>query len=111
LAGFGLSVVPFDPLGLGLLLGGTALLVADVLLRRLAVLTALGMAAFVWGSLQVFHDVAPAIDLSPWLIGGTALAAILYYGFGLTVAMKARERIVSTQVGLVGLQGETRGLL
>jgi membrane-bound serine protease (ClpP class) len=111
LAGFGLAMVPFDALGLVLLVGGTGLLVVDVMLRRLDFLTALGMGAFVWGSFQVFHDAAPAIDLNPWLIGGAAVASFLYYGFGLTVAIKARERIVSTQVGLVGLTGETRGLL
>ena len=31
------------------------------------------------------------------------------YGFGLTVAIQSRERITSTQRGLVGLLGETRG--
>ena len=59
----------------------------------------------------MFHDAAPAIALSPWLIGGAALASFLFYGFGLTVALKARERVVATQVGLVGLVGETRGSL
>jgi membrane-bound serine protease (ClpP class) len=111
LAGLGLVAVPFDPLGLGLVLGGTVLLTLDVVLRRLDVLTALGLGAFVWGSLWMFRDAAPAIDLSPWLIAGAALASLLYYGFGLTVALKARERIVSAQVALVGLVGETRGPL
>jgi membrane-bound serine protease (ClpP class) len=111
LAGFGLAVVPFDPLGLALFLGGTGLLTLDALLRKLGVLSALGIVAFVWGSLTMFGDAAPAIDLSPWLIGGAALAVGLYYALGLTVAMKARERIVTTQVGLVGLVGETRGTL
>ena len=111
LAGYGLTTVPFDGFGLGLLLGGMLLLTLDVLLRRLDVLTALGLGAFVWGSLWVFRDAAPAISLSPWLIGGAALAALLYYGFALTVATKSRERIVSTQVALVGLVGETRGPL
>jgi len=111
LAGYGLAVVPFDALGLALFLGGTGLLVADVQLRRLGVLSALGMIGFVAGSILMFHHAAPAIRLSPWLIGGATVAAALYYGFGLTVAVKARERIVSTQVGLIGLTGETRGLL
>src|SRR5919198_2195405 len=111
LAGLGLVAVPFDPLGLGLVLGGTVLLTLDVLFRRLDVLTALGLGAFVWGSLWMFRDAAPAIDLSPGLIGGAALASLLYYGFGLTVALKARERVVATQVALVGLIGETRGPL
>src|SRR5919197_4757771 len=67
LAAYGLFVVAFSPLGLGLLLGGQALLVGDVLLRRLDVLTVLGMAAMVAGSVLVFGQVAPAVDLPVWL--------------------------------------------
>jgi membrane-bound serine protease (ClpP class) len=111
LAGYGLAVVPFDAVGLALFLGGTGLLVADVQLRKLGLLSALGMAGFVAGSILMFHHAAPSIRLSPWLIAGASVAAALYYGFGLTVAVKARERIVSTQVGLIGLTGETRGVL
>ena len=70
-----------------------------------------GVGAFVAGSILVFDQAAPAIDLSPWLIGGAAVASFLFYGFGLTVAVRARERVVATQVGLVGLVGETRGPL
>jgi len=110
-AAYGLMVVPFGPLGLGLLVGGLVLLAVDVVIRRLGVLTLLGMAAFVTGSYLVFSRVAPAIDVSPWLIWPTAVAVFLYFGFGLTVAQQARERIVTTQRGLVGLQGETRGPL
>jgi membrane-bound serine protease (ClpP class) len=36
------------------------------------------------------------------------LAGFLLFGFGMTVALRARERVRSAQVGLVGLIGETR---
>src|SRR5207247_8931935 len=36
------------------------------------------------------------------------VGGFLLFGFGLTVALKARERVRSAQVGLVGLLGETR---
>jgi membrane-bound ClpP family serine protease len=65
----------------------------------------------VGGSVMVFAGVADQIDVSPWLIGGTALAALLYWGFGLTVAVQSRDRLTSTQQGLVGLVGEARGEL
>jgi membrane-bound serine protease (ClpP class) len=111
LAVYGLTVVPFSWLGLGLLLLGIGLMTLDVRIRRLGPLTALGLVAFVGGSLLVFGDVADAIDVSPWLIGSFSVAAFLYWGFGLTVAVQSRERITSTQTGLVGLVGETRGEL
>ena len=111
LAGYGLAVVPFDALGLGLLLAGHVALVLDVRLRRLGPISAAGLAAFVAGSLLLFRQAAAAVDLPLWLVIGGAASALLYYGFALTVAIKSRERVLSRQVGLVGLVGETRGML
>lgn len=108
---YGLTAVPFWWPGLALLLLGIGLMTLDVLIRRLGPATWLGLAAFVAGSLLVFRGVSDLIDPSPWLVGGFAVASLLYWGFGLTVAVQARERITSTQRGLVGLVGETRGEL
>ena len=47
----------------------------------------------------------------PWLVGSFAVGAFLFWGFALTVAIQTRERLTSTQRGLVGLVGETRGEL
>ena len=111
LAAYGLTVVPFSPLGLGLLLAGIGLLTLDVRLRKLGPLSLVGMLAFVSGSVLVFGDVADEIDVSPWLIGSFSVAAFLYWGFGLTVAVQSRDRLTTTQRGLVGLVGEARGEL
>lgn len=111
LAVYGLAVVPFSWLGLALVVGGVALLVAEVLVRRLGVLTGLGLLAFAVGSALAFRGVSELIRVSPWLIGSATVASFLYYGFALTVAMRSRKRITSTQRGLVGLVGETRGQL
>ena len=108
---YGLTAVSPSWLGLALLGLGVVSFELDVLLRRLGVLTALGAAAFAVGSWLAFRDVAPAIAISPWLIGGFTVASVLYYGFALTVAVRSRERITSTQRGLVGLVGEARGEL
>jgi len=111
LAVYGLTVVPASWPGIGLLVAGVVLLCADVLLRRLGVVTAAGVVAFLVGSFLSFRGVAPAIGISPWLIGLLTVGSVLYYGFALTVAQRSRERIASTQRGLVGLLGETRGEL
>lgn len=111
LAVYGLTVVPVSWLGLALLVGGISLLVLDVTMRKLGPLTALGLAAFAVGSVVAWSGVADAIRISPWLIGGAVLATVLYYGFGLTVAIQSRDRIVNTQRGLIGLLGEARGTL
>ena len=111
LAVYGLTVVPAAWPGIGLLVAGVVLLCADVLLHRLGVVTAAGGVAFLVGSFLSFRGVAPAIGISPWLIGLLTVGSVLYYGFALTVAQRSRERIASTQRGLVGLLGETRGEL
>jgi membrane-bound serine protease (ClpP class) len=111
LAVYGLTVVPFSPLGLGMLLAGIGLLTLDVRLRTLGPVTVAGMLAFVAGSFLTFSGTSEEVDVSPWLIGSFALAALLYWGFGLTVALQSRERLTSTQRGLVGLVGEARGEL
>ena len=90
---------------------GSACSYWDVVLRRLGPRTVAGMALLVAGWSCLYRDVAPAVRISPWMIGGVALASLLYYGFGLTVAIQSRDRIVSTQQGLIGMVGEARGRL
>jgi membrane-bound serine protease (ClpP class) len=111
LAGYGFTVVPFSWLGLVLLLLGVGLMTLDVRLRRLGPPTWAGLGAFVVGSVIMFGGVADQIDVSPWLIGSFGVAALLFWGFGLTVAVQSVERVTSSQQGLVGLVGEARGEL
>jgi membrane-bound serine protease (ClpP class) len=111
LAVYGLTVVPVSWLGLAMLLGGVGAMVADVRIRNLGLLSVIGLVVFSVGSWLAWHDVGPAIRLSPWLLGFAVVASVLYYGFGLTVALQSRDRIVTAQRGLIGLVGEARGKL
>ena len=111
LAVYGLTVVPVSWLGLAMLLGGVGLMVADVRMRNLGPLSVIGLAVFAVGSWLAWHGVGPAIRLSPWLLTFAVVASALYYGFGLTVALQSRDRIVTAQRGLIGLIGEARGKL
>jgi membrane-bound serine protease (ClpP class) len=105
---YGLTVIPVHWLGLGILVGGMALQGLDVVVRKVAVLTGLGTAGFAVGSVLAWKGVAPAIDLPVWLILLATVAGLLFFGFGMTVALRARERVRTAQVGLVGLVGEVR---
>jgi membrane-bound serine protease (ClpP class) len=107
-AGYGLAVIPVNWLGVGLLGAGMGLQGLDVILRRLGLLTVLGTAGFAAGSVLAWRGVAPAVDLPGWLIVLSTLAGVLFFGFGLTVALRAKERVRTAQVGLVGLVGEVR---
>ncbi|MGZ4110400.1 MAG: NfeD family protein, partial [Actinomycetota bacterium] len=111
LAIYGLTVVPVNWVGLALLAGGIGLMVVDVRLRNLGPFTALGLVAFTAGSILSWRGMAAAIRISPWLIVGTVVASVLYYGFALTVAIQSHDRIVNAQRGLIGMVGEARGRL
>jgi len=111
LAAYGMTVVPVSWLGFALLVGGIGLMVLDVRVRRFGPLTWIGLVAFTAGSVLAWSGVASPLRISPWLIGGAVVASLLYYGFGLTVALQSRDRIVNTQRGLIGLVGEARGRL
>jgi membrane-bound serine protease (ClpP class) len=111
LALYGLTVAsPWWP-GFVLLVVGVGLLILDIRLRTLSWPTWSGLAAFGAGSVLAWWRVDPSVRISPWLIGGSIAASLLYYGFALTVALQARDRIVGTQRGLIGLVGEARGRL
>ena len=111
LAAYGMTVVPVSWLGFLLLLAGVGMMVLDVRIRRLGPLTVVGSIAFLAGSFLAWRNIGADLRISPRLIGGSVVASLLYYGFGLTVAMQSRDRIVNTQRGLIGLVGEARGPL
>ncbi len=106
---YGLTVIPVHWIGIGLLLmrdghagPGRPDQAAGV------VLTFAGTALFAAGSAWAWWGVAPNIDVPWWLIGLFTVGGFLLFGFGFTVALQARERVRSAQVGLVGLVGEAR---
>jgi membrane-bound serine protease (ClpP class) len=107
-AGYGLSVVPVHWIGLALVLVGVGMQGLDVVLKRVQVLTLAGTALFAAGSVLAWRGVAPPAALPLWLLVVVTVGGLLFFGFGMTVALKARQRIRSTQAGLVGLVGETR---
>jgi membrane-bound serine protease (ClpP class) len=108
LAGYGVWVVPVRWWGLALLVAGIGFQAWDVVVRRLAWFTALGTALFFAGSIGMWWQLAPAIRVPLWLPILFTVAGLMLFGFGFTVAIQARERIRSQQVGLVGLTGEVR---
>jgi membrane-bound serine protease (ClpP class) len=107
-AAYGLTVIPVHWLGIALLLIGMGLQGLDVVLKRLGVLTISGTILFAAGSVWAWWGVAPNIDVPWWLIALLTVSGFLMFGFGFTVALKARERVRTAQVGLVGLVGEAR---
>ena len=110
LAFYALAVLPVNIAALLLVLLGLALFTIDVFTAGLGVFTIGGALALGVGSFLLFAGVSPVIEVSPWLIGIVILASVLFFGFAMTVAMRARRRPATTgQEGLVGLTGVARG--
>jgi len=101
-----LQILPFSWLGLGLLLGGIALFVAEVFVTSFGLLFALGVACFLVGGTMLFdrQDLG-GLDVSLWGVLVPAVAAVSLFGafvaFG--VVRGLRSRGVSGVDELVGL--------
>lgn len=108
LAFYALAILPVNLAALLLVLLGLALFTVDVLTAGLGVFTVGGTLALTFGSFLLFAG-SPAIDVSPWVIGIVVAASVLFFGFAMTVAMRARRRqTITGQEGMIGLVGVTR---
>ncbi len=106
---YALAVLPVNVAGLLLLLLGLVFFTIDVFTAGLGVWTVGGALALLAGSILLFGGVAEAIEVSPWVIGIVVGASVLFFGFAMTVAMRARRRVsITGSEGLIGLDGEAR---
>lgn len=109
LAASAFAVIPFNVAGLLLVILGLGLFTIDVFTAGLGVWTAGGTIALLGGSILLFGGVAPAIEVSPWVIGIVVVSSVLFFGFVMTVALRARKRsALMGSEGMVGLSGEAR---
>ena len=108
LAFYALAILPVNLAALLLVLLGLALFTVDVLTAGLGVFTVGGTLALTFGSFLLFAG-SPAIDVSPWVIVIVVLSSVLFFGFAMTVALRARRRqSITGQEGMVGLVGVAR---
>jgi membrane-bound serine protease (ClpP class) len=106
---YALAVLPVNVAGLLLILLGLAFFTIDVFTAGLGVWTVGGTLALLAGSVLLFGGAAPAIDVSPWVIGMVVAGSVLFFGFAMTVALRARKRVsVTGSEGMIGLPGEAR---
>ena len=108
LAFYALAILPVNLAALLLVLLGLALFTVDVFTAGLGVFTIGGTLALTFGSFLLFAG-SPAIDVSPWVIAIVVASSVLFFGFAMTVAMRARRRqSITGQEGMVGLVGVAR---
>lgn len=106
LAGLGLQVIPFNWIGLLLILVGVALMAAEVFVSSFGVLFACGIAALAAGGYLVFD--VPELEFVevPFLkVVLPAVAAMAVFG-GIVVFSLSRSLFSAQQAGAEGLVGE-----
>lgn len=98
LASYGLSLLPVNYAGAGLLALGLVLLCAELLTPGIAVLGAGGLLAFLLGSLLVIDSAEPAWQISRALIAATTTSTAALMALVLWSALKARKQPASSGV-------------
>jgi membrane-bound serine protease (ClpP class) len=103
LALFAFQVLPVNYAGLGLMLLGLMLMIAEGFVPSFGVLGLGGLAAFVFGSIMLMDTDVPGFSISMSLIGGIATAGGLAMLGMVYMLMRARHRpVVSGVEGMIG---------
>jgi membrane-bound serine protease (ClpP class) len=106
---YALAILPVNIAGLILILLGLVFFTIDVYTAGLGIWTVGGALALLAGSILLFGGVAPAVAVSGWVIALVVAGSVLFFGFAMTVALRARRRAAVTgSEGMVGLSGEAR---
>ena len=92
LALFAFQVLPVNYAGLGLILLGLALMVAEAFVPSFGILGIGGIVAFTLGSILLLDTGVPGFEIQRELILGFAIASGLLLIFGLGLILKARKR-------------------
>ncbi|GAB6066872.1 nodulation protein NfeD [Methylothermus subterraneus] len=96
LALFAFQVLPINYAGLGLILLGLILMVAEAFVPSFGVLGIGGVAAFTLGSILLIDTDVPGFAIHLELILGFAIASALLFIFGVGMVLKTRQRPATT---------------
>ena len=108
LALFALQLMPINYVGLGLILLGVTLMVAEAFLPSFGALGLGGVVAFVLGSVMLIDTDLPGYGVSWALIVPTAIVTAFFSLIVIGMAIRARTQpIVTGAEELVGAEGET----
>ncbi len=107
LALYALNLLPVDYAGVGLLLLGVALMVAEAFIGSFGVIGVAGMAAFAIGSVITFRsfDEGFGISLSVVVAAVIATAALLILVLGLLLRSR-HKRVITGSEAMIGAEGE-----
>ncbi|MEX2365268.1 MAG: NfeD family protein, partial [Pseudohongiellaceae bacterium] len=104
--GYGLQLLPLNYAGLGLIIFGMVLMVAEAFIPSFGILGIGGIASFVIGSVILIDTEVDVFQVSLPIVAAIATFAALLLGFTLRMFMKIRHgALVSGIQTFVGTQG------
>ena len=107
LAAFGLHLLPINYAGLGLILLGIVLMVAEAFAPSFGALGIGGVIAFVFGSVILMDTDAPGFEVSKLLIGSVSGISAAVFTLIIVFVVKSRHRqVVSGREEMIGGIGE-----
>ena len=106
-AAYALQIMPVNYAGLGLMVLGLILMVAEFFVPSFGALGIGGVTAFVFGSLMLFDTEVPGFESASSLVGGIAFVGALAVMGTIWLAMRARQHaVVSGIEEMLGLKAE-----
>ena len=107
LALYAFQLLPVNFAGIGLILLGIALMIAEAFVASFGILGLGGIVAFVIGSVILMNTDVQGFGIDPGLIAGFALSSAVFFIIAIGLIFKARHRpIVSGREEMIGLVGE-----
>jgi len=115
LAFLGLGLLPIDYVGVGLVLLGIALMLAEVAIGAFGMIGLGGIVAFAIGSVVMFHGAGPGFGLPLAVVAAATLATAAFFLLGVAMLIRGRRRPVATggealigaEAGVVSWAGTT----
>jgi|TARA_B100001964_G_scaffold239174_2_gene306056 membrane-bound serine protease (ClpP class) len=109
LAGYSLQLLPVNYAGLALLLLGIILMAAEAMVPSFGIMGIGGIVAFSIGGLMLFDSELEAFQVGLPTLGATAIVSALFIFATVNIALKMRNRAVTT--GLDTIVGQTGQVL
>jgi membrane-bound serine protease (ClpP class) len=104
---YALNLLPINYAGAGLLLLGMAMMLAEAFLPTFGVIGIGGIAAFVIGSLLLFHGDTPGFELSWSVIGTAAATSGAFFIIAIAAIWRSHRRLTVTgDMALIGTAGQ-----
>jgi len=104
---YALQLLPVNYAGMGLILLGIALMIAEAFVTSFGILGLGGIVAFVIGSVILMDTDVPGFGIDMGLVAGFALSSAVFFIVAIGLILKSRHRpIVSGKEEMIGCVGE-----